>query len=592
MSDLDQVYAALLDARKTGDTEGEATLAKYLLGQHSEKPVSDDLKKAHPEEYDPDSPEFKAKYGATSSMSNAEKYAAGTGQGVERLYKGAGNLVGLGRLFPQTLGDQALKDEDTQDKPLLGTTAGSLGSQTGQVLGTVPLGMGSGALGRAVAGGAKLGSGTLAGALRAAGSGAQAAGEGALQGAAMADPDQQGSGAETGAVLSGAMRALGGVGGKITKGLVGKSPEAQAIIDAGTRQGQDIFIPISQGGTGPMKAVYQNVLPYALGVEGRLGGQSAEAAGQVRNILANEASPSKAGLLIGKTPQETSANIEKAFNNEYERTINNYSFTKPSNFRDDVAAHIQLDSPNIDEVSMNKVATKADELMAQYSETASKSPYLTGNNFVNIRKDLVAAADKAPDAEKPAYKSAINHVDDIVEQEIKNNTGAGKAGQAVVDDLRDYQGLRTAWKEYEPFRDSVNATKADLGKFNFGSYAQRAADDSQGQPLAQAAHAVLDKESPGAVNPAGRHFGHQAGAIAGGLGLGSLLGVGLGHPVVALTAGTVLGAGNLMSTKAAQRLLYGDTGWQTALADALRNNPQTAYSLGMGGRAAAVGASQ
>lgn len=47
-----------------------------------------DLKRSNPAEYDPDSPEFRAKYGATAGMSDAQLFAAGAGKAVTDLGRG------------------------------------------------------------------------------------------------------------------------------------------------------------------------------------------------------------------------------------------------------------------------------------------------------------------------------------------------------------------------------------------------------------------------------------------------------------------------------------------------------------------------
>jgi hypothetical protein len=57
-----------------------------------------------------------------------------------------------------------------------------------------------------------------------------------------------------------------------------------------------------------------------------------------------------------------------------------------------------------------------------------------------------------------------------------------------------------------------------------------------------------------------------------------------GNPMSAIASQVVP---NLLTTKVAQKLVYGDTATQKAVAAALRRNPQAAYSLGFAGRTAA-----
>lgn len=89
------------------------------------------LKGAKPEEYDPDSPEFKAKYGATSGMSGLEKFRAGYGKGVTDLGRGAGQFLGL-------VSRQDVADSRERDADLMSSGAGKWGSITGTAATAVP----------------------------------------------------------------------------------------------------------------------------------------------------------------------------------------------------------------------------------------------------------------------------------------------------------------------------------------------------------------------------------------------------------------------------------------------------------------------
>jgi hypothetical protein len=76
--------------------------------------------------------------------------------------------------------------------------------------------------------------------------------------------------------------------------------------------------------------------------------------------------------------------------------------------------------------------------------------------------------------------------------------------------------------------------------------------------------------------------------------LPATIGMASGHPGAGLATGVggplaFMGGAHAAASEPVQKLLYGDYDWQKYLADAIRNNPQTAYSAGMGARSAATG---
>lgn len=89
------------------------------------------LKGADPGEYDPESPEFKEKYGATSGMSGLDKYRAGWGKGVVDLARGAGQAVGL-------VSRDDIAESRERDAALMDTGAGKVGNIMGTVASLAP----------------------------------------------------------------------------------------------------------------------------------------------------------------------------------------------------------------------------------------------------------------------------------------------------------------------------------------------------------------------------------------------------------------------------------------------------------------------
>jgi hypothetical protein len=114
-----------------------------LVSLHTEQQRTqrlEQLKKENPGEYDPQSKEYQAKYGATTGMTGTQKFLAGAGKSVADLGRGikqigaeVGNRVGL--VDDETVADiQGDIDESRQlDTELMDTGAGVAGNIAGTV---------------------------------------------------------------------------------------------------------------------------------------------------------------------------------------------------------------------------------------------------------------------------------------------------------------------------------------------------------------------------------------------------------------------------------------------------------------------------
>jgi hypothetical protein len=552
-----------------------------------------------------------AQFNPTNDMGTGSRLLAGAGHGLERFGRGTGNLVGLGHVFPSVFGDESLKEDDQVAQPLMDTTAGKVGDLAGQIAATAPLGMGTGALTRALgtrlAGAAAGATPRLAAALRALNTAQKvgtAGGENAAQSAAMADPDQQGSAALSGAALGGGLNLAGKVGGRALRGIVNKSEPAQNLITDAAAQGHDLFIPISQGAeegglSGASKAVYGSMLPYAIGVEKKLERQSDKASATMRDVMAERGMPFQEdpnGQLaqlkanLGNTPEQTSANVKQQFRDLYDQTLKGYAFNAPSDFRDRVISNLKAEHPDIPDSISGRIGTIADENLGKYSENGT----ITGGNLQeamgSARSDLDHAISRnefrSPAQRETAIQSFKDIVDDAVtdHQQIAStskNPNVVAQAKEVVNNLQNYQRLGDAWKETAPWTEAAEKAGDQRGAFNFSTIAKNAEPTSVNRSLAQDATQVLQHEDPGGVNPAGRHAAHVLGRVGSGLGAATILG--MGHP---LGAAALIGVPNMLASKVVQKGLYGDLGAQQALARAIRQNPQKAYSLGLAGRSA------
>src|SRR6476659_5184837 len=126
--DLSKFSTDDLVALQAGDLSRVSTPGLQVLKRQQ---GIEKLKRENPAEYDPDSPEWKAKNFLTAGTTTTEKFLAGVGQGMTNIVRGAGQLVGVN--------SQADIDEAKRlDAPLLNTGAGRAGSIAGNVAVALP----------------------------------------------------------------------------------------------------------------------------------------------------------------------------------------------------------------------------------------------------------------------------------------------------------------------------------------------------------------------------------------------------------------------------------------------------------------------
>lgn len=120
-----------------GATQEQAiTYAQQQLGrQPEEESARERLKRNNPSEYDPDSPEYQAKYGATAGMSGANRFLAGAGKafvdighGARQLATETGGMLGL--VDDSIVANQRAQEDERSrmDASLMSTGAGAAGN--------------------------------------------------------------------------------------------------------------------------------------------------------------------------------------------------------------------------------------------------------------------------------------------------------------------------------------------------------------------------------------------------------------------------------------------------------------------------------
>lgn len=115
------------DIQRKAIAAGLATEADFPV----QESVRERLMREQPGEYDPSSPEWQAKYGPTAGTGPVQRFFEGAGAGMSDLAYGAGQLVGL-------VDPEDVREKQRIDAPLMETTAGKVGSFTGQAAVAVP----------------------------------------------------------------------------------------------------------------------------------------------------------------------------------------------------------------------------------------------------------------------------------------------------------------------------------------------------------------------------------------------------------------------------------------------------------------------
>lgn len=486
---------------------------------------------------------------------------AGVGAGMQNFGRGAGNMIGLGHVFPSVFGDQHIKDEAELNRPITDTPEGQAGVLAGNVVAGLPLSELAGAASIAARGvplaGRVLGS-TLA----------RAGVEGGLNSAILADPDERESAALEGAGLGMFLnRTLGGAG-RIVRGLLQKSDATQDLEQIASQHGKDLFIPASMasGDEGDVvtrlaKSAYRSVLPLFPGVSTQMERQASQARGVVQDIALSEADPLGTIVKAGSGKEGTRAvgQLKDAFDNLYNTTVGGYSFNVPPDLDAQIEARVRAAMPNVDATTMGKTIGRMTGQVGRYS---SQGPSIDGMNLLNAKRAIESTLENMKAGpEKDALTVAHQWFDDHIEQELQ--AGMKKSNLA---DLQKYQQLEEPMQNFRQVQQATQAAKATGGNFTMPQAAQAADPTGTMAHIAQTGNEVLGKT---AVQP-----NTEGKFLAYGAGLYSAFAHG-GGPALAALAGA-----NLLATKTAQRFVMGDTVAQRAIAKLIQNNPEMATKVG------------
>lgn len=162
MATQEDVIAAIRNADAAGDSAAVRQLGSVLQQMQAatqRQARINKMKKDNPGEYDPESPEWQAKYGATSGMSTTQKFLAGAGKAFTDVGRGVKQLIDIpataleeafgGEKLSRAMGLPTAKESAAQTQtdineakrngaPLMQTTAGKVGNITGAVATALP----------------------------------------------------------------------------------------------------------------------------------------------------------------------------------------------------------------------------------------------------------------------------------------------------------------------------------------------------------------------------------------------------------------------------------------------------------------------
>lgn len=414
----------------------------------------------------------------------------------------------------------------------------------------------------------------------------KSAASGAALGGITSDPGERLSNAETGSALGGSLGFLQKILGRGTSGIVKKSSDLQLLESDVARSNalpgaaqRNLFVPVSQGAdpndvlSSSIGRLYRGGLPYIPGVAPQLLSQGEKAGQTLRGAMLQLSSPE--GHVVPAQATEDMQLSTKQVADEYKaiynklRQVNNISI--PKNFNDDLKAKIQVADPQIPESAVDAHVGAVRAMLDTQAEN-SKDGMINGWNLKNTRDNVQGMNADTPMAQR---EGLINTTKDYLDQMFGNKLKqAFNLNQPSTQDiLNAYKVNAPNYENFRPLKDAVEGASATSGKFPFGSVARKANEFTDIEGIDQSAKSVLGQS---AVQPsaAARVAGYPV--VLGATGY-------LGHlPGVA----AILGGGNALATKFAQRGLYGDTALQSALKELATRNPKLAASLGYAARSA------
>lgn len=477
---------------------------------------------------------------------------------------------------------ESIRAQDKLDAPLNDTGGGKVGGFAADVVNTLPAGVantGTKILGQAAQRGPALVR-ALGGAL--ASRPGQAAVEGGLVGSVTGDPENRGEESAKGSVLSGALSLLGKGAGRVLRGVVTPSAEAELLNTIAGQHGIDPKLPLAQaaqegGISGAVKNFYGKILPLIPGAPRALKSQEDDAMAKFREIAMREAAPPNFQMPgdAGKDVHTVMGAIEGAFSHEYANTVKAYSFNAPQ--PGELAQFVQQMDPGINKKALGEISGDIDNIIERYS---NGSKVLTGENLTRAKTALAKHGQGASDEQtSQAFFNASKALDGIVEKDLRQ----GGDPQNIAD-LERYLGLAEPYRNFLRVQKAAAYTKKTGGEFTDQDLKRSVLKLSREKDLAKGTGAMQDLADVGqqTVGQPGRYPGFIEKAVAwGGLG-------GLGALSTPVGAAALMGGARTLASRPVQEGLMGQLSSQKNLARLIRENPGLVDNIGRGARLGTV----
>lgn len=580
MAEIELPDGTILDAPDGADTK--AIVQGYYAGQNSSQTdKARDLVHGGQNSYFPD-------------------MATAAGKELVLLAKRGMNLANINGAMdstdPNQFGSESnIKQGEKESEPAFEKPGGRFGQIVANTAGTSPIG------GPIEAGIAKLGMGPLGRSIAARLATSQpvrSAASGSVIGAVNSDPGNRVDAAEKSGALGGSLGALQALGGRLLSGVVKKSDPLQLLEGDVARSNalpgatqRNLFVPVSQGANpnDPISAtiggLYRGGLPYIPFVSSQLNRQSAQGMDTMMGSMLQLASP-EGHVIPGKAVNDmqlSTSEVRKAYNEIYQnlRQVNNISI--PKDFKQELTDRITTADPQIPQ---SDVSAHVDMVLGDLQHQAENSPgrKINAFNLKNTRDNIPTLAQRLGQevpAEQQAglFDTSKEYIDEIFGNKLKQSFNLNN--KKTQDILTAYKSNAPNYENFQALEKAVNSPGAlsNSGAFRPGAVAGKANDFTDIQGIDQSFKSVFGKS---AVQPtaAARVAGYAPVAAAGAY---------LGH-LPALAA--ILGTGNALATKTAQRALYGDNVLQSTMDELVKRNPKLAASLGYTLRSAVTSDSQ
>lgn len=492
MASRKQLEDALVAAHEAGDTEAAEVIASEIKGIKS-------LVESDPGQYDPNSPEFRSRFGPTSGMGGFQKFMAGagksvvdTGRGLKQLGLEAFDLVRPGQLQDLVAGTPAQRYRSemdgvrSRDSDLMNSGAGIAGNIAGTLATTM---LPAGIVGKA-AGATKVGNAARAFVNPQTIRGAMAGGAalGALQ--PVGTDESRLANIGIGALTSGAGQAV----------IKGAQRVAQPIKNALSNVDQKAVDLLKRAGV-PLDAAQASGSQRAMQIKRFLADNPLTTQGQVAQFEKTAAGFTRATLReIGESADVADEEVLGRAATRIGKVFDDVSLRNSIKITDDVLDDLvsvsQRANATLEMPQARLVQNQIDEIISKAADTGK----LEGAAYQNIKQNLDLLTNSNQPGVKHWAATLRTRLDEALQDSISGD---------------DYAALKLARKQYGALQKIVEAVNPDgyvspaklYNTTNVKAFGQKKAmatgiRQTELQKLAKAGKRIIPERFPNSGTPA------------------------------------------------------------------------------------------